>query len=297
MRGKYMQYLFKGLAIFGGIVVAAIFIRSSKTSKTTGQTLTDAVKSELVATTSFNMFLLLMAGILGGLLMIHEIGQGAAAGLTMAYLWGSVAASVSGSFNITYVPQYIGFSISSAPTSFQINVQGDGVIFNLDAAGVTAMRNIRNVATQTNMYIFQLANGLINGKNGTVTITNAAASQLTIYGWSKEQGNFYMTYLTQQALAASGVNFKKFAYAAFPSAAAADLFTLTYNDGSSQVSQRDDLNFALQYTQNDVTSKYNIDNIAPASLDTVSFNPVAAQNVYIMKYQSASGVVDSAVNG
>jgi hypothetical protein len=297
MRGKYMQYLFKGLAIFGGIVVAAIFIRSNKTSKATGQPLTDAVKSELVATTSFNMFLLLMAGILGGLLMIHEIGQGAAAGLTMAYLWGSVAASVSGSFNITYVPQYIGFSISSAPTSFQINVQGDGVIFNLDAAGVTAMRNIRNVATQTNMYIFQLANGLINGKNGTVTITNAAAAQLNIYAWSKEQGNFYMTYLTQQALAASGVNFRKFAYAAFPSAAAADLFTLTYNDGSNQVSQRDDLNFALQYTQNDVTSKYNIDNIAPASLDTVSFNPVAAQNVYIMKYQSASGVVDSAVNG
>lgn len=292
-----MQYLFKGLAIFGGIVVAAIFVRSNKTSKATGQPLTDAVKSELVATTSFNMFLLLMAGIIGGLIMIHEMSYGAAAGLTMAYLWGSVGASVSGSFNITYVPQYIGFSISSAPTSFQINVQGDGVIFNLDAAGVTAMRNIRNVATQTNMYIFQLANGLINGKNGTVTITNAAAATLNVYAWSKEQGNFYMTYLTQQALAASGVNFRKFAYAAFPSAAAADLFTLTYNDGSNQVSQRDDLNFALQYTQNDVTSKYNIDNIAPASLDTVSFNPVAAQNVYIMKYQSATGVVDSAVNG
>jgi len=151
------------------------------------------------------------------------------------------------------------------------------------------------VGVISNTYIFQLANGLINGKNGAVTITNAAAAQLDVFAWSKEVGNIYMMYLSQQALASSGVNLRKFAYAAFPSSAAADNFSLYYNSGAQQISRREDLNFGLGYTQNEVTSKYNIDNIAPALLDTVTFNPVAAQNVYVMQYQTAEGVVNSAL--
>lgn len=210
-------------------------------------------------------------------------------------LWGSIAASSAGSFNITYVPQYIGFTIASSPTLFQINVQGDGVIFNLDATGSTAMKNIRFVGAFANQYVFQLANGLINGKNGTVNITNAAAAQLDIYAWSQMPGNMYMTYLTQKALGSSGIDLRKFAYAAFPSAGASDIFTLQYNTGITQQSYRNDLQYMLGYTQENVGSVYNFDNISPSLIDTITYTPTADQNIYVMQYQASKGAVQSAI--
>lgn len=214
---------------------------------------------------------------------------------TVGILWGSIAASAAGTFNITYVPQYIGFTITSAPTLFQINIQGDGVIFNLDATGITAMKNIRFVGAFANQYVFQLANGLINGKNGSVNITNAAAAQLDVYAWSQLPGNMYMTYLTQKALANSGIDLRKFAYAAFPSAGTADIFTLQYNSGITQQSYRQDLQYMLGYTQENVGSVYNFDNIAPAIIDTITYTPTTDQNVYVMQYQASRGAVQSAI--
>lgn len=210
-------------------------------------------------------------------------------------LWGSIAASSTQSFNVTYIPEWIAFTIGTVPTSFQINVQGDGITFNLDGTGLTNMKNIRTVSQITNGYLFQLANGLINGKNATVTIANAAAATLNIYGWSNQPGNMYMTYLTQKALANSGISLRKFAYAAFPSAGTADIFQLEYNSGVTQLSYRDDLAYMLQYTQANVGSVYNFDNIAPTIIDTLTFTPTADQSVYVMQYQASKGVVNSAV--
>jgi len=210
-------------------------------------------------------------------------------------LWGSIAASVSASFNFTYIPQFIGFTISTVPTSITISVQGDGVIFNMDGTGITNMNGIRQVAVISNTYIFQLANGLINGKNGSVTIANAAAAQLDVYAWSKEVGNLYMTYNQQQALAGSGVQFRKFAYMAFPSAAAGDSFTTEYNSRVTQISSRLEQQFQMVYTQNTATARYNVDNIIPATVDTLTFIPAAAQQAYMMQYQQAKGVVNAAV--
>lgn len=233
--------------------------------------------------------------IVTGFVMLFTLQHPDAPGIVHCLLWGSIAASSTASFNVTYVPQWIGFTVTTVPTSFQINIQGDGVIFSLDGAGLNAMNGIRQIAQQTNVYLFQVANGLINGKNGTVTIANAAAAQLDVYAWSTDPGNMYMTYLSQNALASSGVSIRKFAYAAFPSAGATDTFTLEYNTGVTQVANRLDLNYKLQYNQNLITTRYNIDNIAPAVIDTVTFIPAAAQNFYVMQYQPSRGVVNSAV--
>jgi hypothetical protein len=291
---KYMNYLFKGLAIFGGLVMLAIIWRSKKASETQSVKFTDAVQNDVKRTTDFGGGMAVVILPLIASMALLFSGH-AAEGMMMANLWGSIAASASGSFNITYVPQFIGFSITSAPTSFQINVQGDGIIFNLDATGSTNMNGIRYLGVIANQYVFQIADGLINGKNGSVTITNAAAAQLDIYQWNKQPGSFYFTYLTQQALASSGVVVKDFAYLAMPSIAAADPLTIEYATGITQVSNRLDIGFALGYKQNVSAIRYAIDNIAPSTVKQVTLNPAAAQNVYAMTYQSQKGTVSSSL--
>lgn len=293
---KYMTWLWKGLAIFGALVAAAIIVRSQKQAKATQTKFTDALANDVKKTTNFDNLAIIVLPVFASLSLMWAIGNDdVIGGCSMAIIWGSIAASVAGSFNITYVPQFIGFTISSAPTSFVINVQGDGVTFNLDATGITNMANIRYLGVISNQYVFQIADGLINGKNGTVTITNAAAAQLDVYAWSKQPGSFYNTYLTQNALANSGFELQNFAYAAFPSAAAGDSFTLEYSTGITQVSNRLDLAYALGYKQNISAAAYRIDNIAPATLKKVTFIPAAAQNIYAMKYQSQAGTVSASL--
>lgn len=50
---KWMGYALKGLAIFGGLVVAAMIMRSSKQAKATGVKFTQALENDVKSTTSF----------------------------------------------------------------------------------------------------------------------------------------------------------------------------------------------------------------------------------------------------
>lgn len=292
---KIMVLLLKGLAIFGAIVVAAMFMRSKKKADSGSGTIATNFKDEISNGTRLGMISWLFISIGASLTLLATLHHSVESGVALALVWGTIGASTTGSFNITFVPQFIGFTASSAPSAFTINVLGDGVTFNLDTNGMTAMRNIRFIGIVNNQYVFQLANGLINGKNGVVTVTNTVAGTLTINCWSRNWGDMYYTYLTQRALQNSGINLRKFAYAAFPSAGAADSFTIEYNNGLNQISLRDDLNLHLGYTQNQVASNYNVDNIAPAMVDTLTYIPTTDQNVYVMQYQAAKGAVNAAV--
>lgn len=292
---KWVNFLWKGLAILGGLVALAMIFRSNAAAKASGTKFTDALANDVKKTTSFNNMATVSIAVIASMLALWSMNHESVIGATQAILWGSIAASVAGSFNITYVPQFIGFTVTSAPTAFTINVQGDGVTFNLDATGITNMNGIRYLGIVSNQYVFQIADGLINGKNGTVTITNAAAAQLDIYAWSKSPGSFYYTYLTQNALLNSGVVVNNFAYLALPSIAATDTVTIEYNTGVTQVSTRPDLAYALGYKQNISAARYAIDNIAPATVRQVTFIPAASQNVYAMIYQAQKGTVNSAL--
>jgi hypothetical protein len=210
----------------------------------------------------------------------------------IAGVWGTIAASSTQSFNFNFVPQFIEFVTTSTPTSFQINVNGDGMVFNLDANGCNGMTHIRAYQRQANSYMYQLADGLLNNKNGSVTIANATAATLTIRYWSPiKTGSIYCTFNPAQALANQGYNLQQYAYASFPSAAATDPFQLTYADGSLDNITREELNVSLGYNQNDTvtTAKYASDNIAPARISQLTFTPAAAQTFYVMKYQPAYG--------
>lgn len=51
---KIKSALKTGLMIFGGVVTAAIIIRSSKAAKETGQKVTDAIAADFKQTTKFS---------------------------------------------------------------------------------------------------------------------------------------------------------------------------------------------------------------------------------------------------
>lgn len=211
--------------------------------------------------------------------------------LGLGYVWGTIGASTTGTFNFQQIPMFIEFTATTVPTLFQIEVNGEGMIFNLDGNGLTGMTHIRHQNRTTNTYIFQLANGLINGKNGIVTIANAVAGTLTINAWSPIlKGNTYNVFGRLSALAAQVLPLKKFSYASFYSAASTDRFAISYNDGSTDNVGRDEVARMLGYTQGYFpTNPYNIDNISPARVNDVQFLPTAAQTVYAMRYAAAFG--------
>jgi len=207
-------------------------------------------------------------------------------------IWGTIGASTTASFTFNFVPQFIELIAATSPSLVQVNVNGDGMAFNLDTNGLASMTHIRAVQRVSNSYMFQLADGLLNNKNGTVTVTTGV-SAVTIRVWSPNKtGSFYCTFNPAQALATQAYNLKRFAYAGFPNAAATtDIFQLSYNDGSTDIVTREELNVYLGYTQNDTitTAKYNFDNIMPARVTQLAYTPAAAQTFYVMKYQSAAG--------
>lgn len=218
-------------------------------------------------------------------------------GVLYSVLLGSIAASTTASFQTTFIPQFFAVSLSTVSTSFTINVNGDGVIFNLDGNGMNSLNKIRLVGSVSNLYVFQIADGLLTNKKATWTIANAVAAQIDVYGWSKvKNGGTYLTYNSQYALAGSGLQLDKFAFAGFPSAAAADLFTINYRDGLSDQPSRFEINSDLGYTQNVVASRYGIDNFGQV-IKNVNFVPVAAQSIYVCKYQAAQGAVNPNVLG
>lgn len=210
----------------------------------------------------------------------------------LGYVWGTIPASSTASFQFTSIPMFIEFIATTVPTSFQIEINGDGFLFNLDGTGLNNMTHIRHINRVTNSYIFQLSDGLILGKQGTVTIANAVAGTLTVNAFSPvKTGTTYFVYARVAVLAGATVLMKKFAYASFPSAAATtDRFTIAYKDGSVDNVSREEINVYLTNTQGSVfNSTYNIDNISPARLDNLQFTGAAAQTGYAMRYSPARG--------
>lgn len=220
-------------------------------------------------------------------------------------LLGTIAGAGAGTINVQYVPQFLlvrgtaGAALTGDIT-IQIDVQGDGTIMNLDAAGFDAMSNLNQffqlpANADTTGRAFQLSNGLVNAKSVSITIANADAAAVDVYGWSKQKvATFYMTYATTLVNANSGADFSKFAVLAIPGALAADRFTTIYDDGTNNAGMTlNELRADTAYYQ--TPSVIMINNIAPARLRTLSMIPSTNRNVYMMKYQPIQGSVDPAI--
>ncbi len=196
---------------------------------------------------------------------------------------GTLVASDTTTLDLQYLPQYIYFIASTVPTAFKVNVAGDGVISDLDGDGLDAFGVQLIIGRETNAYTMALADGLIANKVVAITITNAVAGTVDVYGFSREEGDVYVQTLRQQVLANSGANFDDFSYMSFPNAAAGDRFVITFEDGTVQDFNRLELTCMSQFSQNIVTGAFDLNNLA-GDISLVNFIPAATQTVYLQRY-------------
>jgi len=188
---------------------------------------------------------------------------------------------VVSTFNINWVPQYLHFVAATQLTGLKVTVLGDGVITDLDAAGLSVLHNIRQFGQVTNGYTIPVADGLIRGKNAEIVITNSAAQTPTVYGISLQAGTRYIQCIRQTALANSGVVIDRFAYLGIPAIAAADVLNISYVDGMTTKVEAAELPAIAHLYEN--ASLNIIDNVE-SMIDEVQFTPAANRTIYVVRY-------------
>jgi len=201
---------------------------------------------------------------------------------------GALAASTTTTISLTYMPAVIHLVTTSAPTAVKVTVLGDGVIADLDAVGIAAASAMFTKGTITNGYYLPLANGIIKGKNVEITITNAQAAEVALYGYSTQVGSTYIRSLTQKVFALSGVQLSDFFQLCLPNMAAGgitDTLNVTYKGGFTQQMSPEDLRQDVGFdciVQNGVND-IRVQN-TDARVKMVSYVPAADENVYVFKY-------------
>lgn len=212
----------------------------------------------------------------------------------------ATGASVLTSANLAFLPERIEYVAATQLTGVKISVQGDGVIFDADANGLTHMGLNRVIGQLTNSYVFTLADGVFKNKNVLFEFTNSAAQTPVIYydsDSSAPQGqlpNFLQA--AKVPLLVGGNDFSDFATLSLPSLAAGDSITILYKDGTVQANMnRQDLQYRLGYTQNVVnTPVYQIDNYNK-TIKSVTVVALAAQTGYMQRW--APSIKGTAVQG
>jgi len=200
-----------------------------------------------------------------------------------------IPASVTTTWNMTWLPEWIYFVGAVVPSMLKVSVFGEGVITDLDAFGIASLSNIRHIGHVENSTMIQLADGIIHGKTVEISITNADTNPIDVYGLATESGSIYVQSLKQQALEGSGVEIRDFAYISFPHAGAGDVFNVTFEDETTHKFDREEIQALLEFTQSGVDGLYAIDNL-DGSIRLVQFTPVATQTINIVQF-SPAGVV------
>ncbi len=206
----------------------------------------------------------------------------------------TTGAAVVTTVNTTYVPKYLFYVAATQLTGLRVTVQGDGIICDLDAAGLNALRAQRLIGAVTNGTMIELCNGFIQGKNVIWEFTNSAAQTPQVFVGSQEtqpdKEKLYLTSLRQAILANSGTDFADFAVLGLPALAAADVINALYRDGTQQQFNRADLQAMTQYTQTQVnTPDYSIDNFA-MKVKKVNVVAAAAQTAYVQRWTRVAGL-------
>ncbi len=286
---------------FGLVLFVTMLIRVFRSGAKKPAEFISAAGAELKDLTRIQSVLMVLGSAFMLGLMAIELATAGTPGVSMAVALGTLTtgAGVVSTFNTTYVPKYVFYTAATQLTGVKITVQGDGVIFDSDAPGLTSSGTIRQFGQVTNSFLITLANGFIPGKNVIWEFTNSGAQVPVIYVSSDETANgaMYLQLLRQAVLANSGQNFKDFATIALPSLGATDIVNILYNDGTQQQFNRLELQAYLTLTQNVNAALYTIDNFA-GRIKTVNVLAGAAQTAYIQRWVSAepNGMVNAVVN-
>ncbi len=201
---------------------------------------------------------------------------------------GTLAASTTTTINLTWLPQYIYFVASSTPTALKVTVFGDGVITDMAAPGALAFGSHRLIGYVANSFMIALANGIVKNKNVEITITNAVAAAVDVFGIVREEGDVYVQILKQQILAGSGADITDFSTLAVPDTAVGDKYTITFEDGTVHDFTFTEIFAMMQFTQNELNT-YLIDNL-DGEIRKVNFIPAATQTVYVQRFSPVGDV-------
>lgn len=283
---------------FGVVVLGAMVVRLLRSGAKTASDYVSLAKSEIQSLTALKSVILALCAGVAAYSYFFE----SSVGMTMAVILGTLttgAAAVS-TFNTTYLPKYLFYSAATQLTGVKITVQGDGVIFDSDANGLSQMGVLRTFGQVSTGYVFTLSNGFVPGKNVIWEFTNSAAQTPIVYVSSDETPlqPLYLQLLRQAILANSGMNFTDFATLALPSLAASDVVNVLYNDGTQQQLNRVDIQYKLGYTQNVLnTPVYLIDNFA-GRIKLVNVIAGANQTAYVQRWVPAigGGMINQSVN-
>lgn len=302
LSAKNKRMLILGAAILFALILGSFIVKAYKSGMTGIGDIAKASFAYVKSLISFTSLTILLAA--GLALYLDSFGVSGATVLAVALGTLTTGAAVVSTFNSTYVPKYFYYTAATQLTGVKITVQGDGVIFDSDAAGLNHVGVSRVAGQVTNSFIIRIANGLITGKNVIWEFTNSAAQTPVIYvnadNSSDKTGNgpMYLQFLRQVVLAASGQDFTKFATLSFPSAAATDVFNILYGDGTQQQMNRADLQALLSYQQNVVnTPVYTIDNYAQL-IERVNVLATAQQTAYVQRWvpSVSGGMISQVVN-
>jgi len=201
-------------------------------------------------------------------------------------------------FQLTYLPEFLAFSPTTAISKVVVNVLGDGIICDLDAAGISQLGNLETIGSVTNLVSLRLADGIVLNKNVTIEITNSAAQTPDIFAYSVSKGGVYVQSIRQTAFANSGIEIKNFLNVGFSNAGATDDFQVSFVDGTTQKMNREELKFLFAYENSvkNTSADYLLRNYMGNVL-LVNYTPSAQTVIYVQRMAGTKNVVlNSSVN-
>jgi hypothetical protein len=183
--------------------------------------------------------------------------------------------------NLNYLPEKLAYVAATQLSGLKVEVLGEGVICDLDGTGLTAVGRLGLKGYPTNGYVIPLADGKIFGKNVTITLTNSAAQTPSIFAYGDNKGLGYIKSTRSKVFANTNAEFSRFAALCMPSLAASDRVTVQFEDGLTEILEREDLEFRVGEVQN-ATGYYllNFDGV----VENAQVLGASDQSVYVVKF-------------
>lgn len=152
-------------------------------------------------------------------------------------LYTSPATAGTYQFNLTYLPEFFIWNDAGTPiTLFRVETQEDGVLADYNAAAIAGANGFMLVGAQpANQHQIMVADGHLEGKNVTVTVTIASAAAIAFYGCSDNVGTIPYIFKNAAILALNPTEFMKFTALFIPAlVAATSRVEIEYKDGHRQ---------------------------------------------------------------
>lgn len=184
--------------------------------------------------------------------------------------------------NLIGLPQFLTWNDAGNPINFlRVETKEDGVLFDLNAAGLAAVNGFAVLGAQAaNQITLRLANGILRNRNVTISGTTSAAGAINFFGASDAYGSYPFKFANAAILALNPTSFQNFTAIFTPTmATATDTATVVYASGHKQIWQIEDIAAVSAFYQEVPAIVINNMN---AYIHSVEYVCAAATPAYVM---------------